>query len=122
MASLKKTINFNEYWPWIKSEAARRGWNDSEFMRRCNIPRQRYYEFIERRNLTGTYMHRIMEGMGLSRKAIEEGAKTKMSDDQRKELRKESWVAAHTDIVEALMENTALVNLVQQQITLLRKK
>jgi len=67
-------------------------------------------------------MHRIMEGMGLSRKAIEEGAKTKMSDDQRKELRKESWVAAHTDIVEALMENTALVNLVQQQITLLRKK
>lgn len=118
---MKKITNFNEYWPWIKSEAAKRGWTDSDFMKRCNVPRQRYYEFPERRSLTGTYMYRIMEGMGLTRELIEQESNCRFREDQIRELKKESWISAHQDIIDALIDNPGLVRVVQQQIALIKK-
>lgn len=121
MASQKKSINFNEYWDFIKREAGLRGWSDSEFMKICKVPRQRYYEFTNQRNLTGTYMLRIMEGMGLTQKMLEQKTKIKFSDEQRRELKKESWIAAHPDIVDALVDNPKLVDILRSQISLFKK-
>ena len=117
MASKKKDVNFNEFWPWLKNEAKRRDWTDGRFMANCRTPRQRYYEFTKSRNLTGTYMVRIMEGMGLTQKTIEKKTGLKFTPEQKKVLRRESWVAAHQDIVDGLVERPELIPIVRKLVT-----
>ncbi len=122
MSSQKKEINFNEYWDFFKEEAARRDWTDSHFMSACKIPRQRYYEFGKSRSLTGTYMVRIMEGMGLKQETIEARTGNKFTEDQLRVLRRESWVAAHEDLVDGLVDHPELIPLIRQQIGLMKSK
>ena len=122
MASMKKTIDFNEYWDFLRSEAASRGWTDLHFMRECKIPRQRYYEFGKTRFITGLYMAKLMEGLGLKQDDIEQRTKKKFTPEQVKALRRDSWVAAHSDIIDGLVDYPELVNIVKQQIELQRKK
>lgn len=122
MASLKKSVDFNEYWHFLKREAELRGWSDAEFMRKCRIPRQRFYEFGKGRNLTGTYMVRVMEGLGLMVENIEKQTKRTFTDAQKRELRKDSWVAAHPNIIEAMIDYPALVDIVEAHIKMLPPK
>ena len=122
MASQKKDIHFTEYWPFLKEEAKKRNWTDSHFMAVCKIPRQRYYEFGKSRSLTGTYMVRLMEGMGLTNETIEKKSGLKFSAEQIKGLRQESWVAAHEDLINGLIEHPELIPLVRQQIELQNNK
>lgn len=121
MASEKKLIDFNEYWDFFKKEADRRGLSDSEFMKLCKIPRQRYYEFIKKRKLTGHYMWLLMEGLKLTQKEIEEKTKNKFTDRQTRELRIESWIAAHREVINALVDHPELLKILQSQIELFRK-
>jgi hypothetical protein len=121
MASEKKIIDFNEYWNFFKIEAEHRGLSDSEFMKLCKIPRQRYYEFTAKRNLTGHYMWLLMEGLNLSQQQIEEKTKRKFTDKQQKELKISSWIAAHRDIVESLVDNPQLLSILRSQISMLKK-
>lgn len=121
MSSQKKEINFNEYWEFFKSEASSRNWTDSLFMSTCKVPRQRYYEFGKSRSLTGTYMVRIMEGMGLTQETIEKKTGNRFTPEQMQVLRRESWVAAHEDLVDGLVAHPELIPLIQQQTELYRK-
>lgn len=121
MASEKKLVDFNEYWEFFKREADIRGLSDADFMKRCGIPRQRYYEFTAKRNLTGHYMYLIMGGLGLTQKQIEEKTKRKFTEKQIRELKRESWLSAHTGIVDALIDNPDLIKIVEAQIDLLKK-
>jgi hypothetical protein len=122
MASQKKEINFNEYWEFFKEEAARRDWTDGHFMSTCKIPRQRYYEFGKSRSLTGLYMARIMEGMGLTQEMIEKKTGNKFTAEQIIALRRESWVAAHADLIDGLVDHPELIPLIRQQIGLMKTK
>jgi hypothetical protein len=121
MASEKKLVDFNEYWDFFKREAEGRNLSDSEFMKLCHIPRQRYYEFTQKRNLTGHYMLLLMEGLALSQEVIEKKTKRKFTDRQMRELRRESWISAHTEVVDALVEYPELLTIVKSQIQLLKK-
>lgn len=121
MSSDKKIVDFNEYWNFFKIEAEHRGLSDSEFMKLCKIPRQRYYEFTAKRNLTGHYMWLLMEGLNLSQKQIEEKTRSKFTENQKKELKISGWGAAHRDIVESLVDNPELLTILRSQINLLKK-
>jgi hypothetical protein len=121
MASEKKLVDFNEYWDFLKREADTRGLSDADFMKCCNIPRQRYYEFTAKRNLTGHYMYLLMEGMGLTQKQIEEKSKRKFTEKQIRELKRESWLSAHKGIVDALIDNPELIKILEAQIELFKK-
>ena len=113
MASMKKIIDCNEFWPTLKDEARRRGWGIGEFMTRCRIPRQRYSEFNQGRSLTGLYINKIMEGLNLKQEELEQKAGKKFSPEQIRERKIESWVAAHRDIVEAMVDDPALLPIVR---------
>jgi hypothetical protein len=123
MASKKTEINFNEFWPFLKELARNdRKLSHSRFMAICNIPRQRYYEFGETRNLTGIYMAKIMEGLKLSQVRVERGTGLKFTDEQEKELKIGSWPAVHRDLIEALVDYPEVIPLIFQQVALLKKK
>lgn len=122
MSSQKKKINFNEYWEFFKDEADRQEWTDGRFMSICKIPRQRYYEFGKGRNLTGTYMLKIMEGMRLTQEMIEKKTGNRFTPEQMRSLRRESWVSAHEDIIDGLVDYPKLVPVVRQQINLMKIK
>mgnify|MGYP001141619329 CR=1 FL=1 len=122
MASMKKTTNFDEYWEFLKAEAASHRWTDGEFMKACKIPRQRYYEFGKSRSLTGVYMAKFMEGLGLTQETIEKRTGRRFSPDQIKTLRRGSWVAAHEDIIDGLVDFPDLIPIIKQQIELQKKR
>lgn len=120
MASMKSYITFNEFWPYLKDEAKRRGWNVGTFMERCDIPRQRYSEFLNPRSLTISYMIKLMGGLNLTVENVEKMSGKKFSPEQIKKLKLGSFVA-HEELIEALSEDTELLNLVQMQVKLRRK-
>ena len=62
-------------------------------------------------------MVRIMEGMGLTQKTIEKKTGLKFTPEQKKVLRRESWVAAHQDIVDGLVERPELIPIVRKLVT-----
>lgn len=110
MASAKKMIEFNEYLDFILKEAGRRGWGKTLLMRNCAIPRQRWSEFENGRALTGRYFLRFMEGLNMRISDIEKGSGRKMTEEQKREIQVESWQSAHRDLIEAMIDNPALVN------------
>jgi len=122
MSSEKKIITYDEFWDFLKSEAATRGWNDTTFMRNCVIPRQRYYEFGMSRHLTSQYMAKLMEGLNLKREEVEKKSGRRFSEEQITELRRESWIAAHRDIIDGLVQHPELIPILRQQIDLQKKK
>lgn len=123
MASARKQIEFNEFWPTLRAEAGLRGWSIGEFMKRCKIPRQRYSEFSSgERPLTGMYLVKIMEGLGLSQEDLERKAGRKFTPEQSRERQVESWAAAHRDIIEGLVDFPDLILPIQQLISGRRKK
>lgn len=116
MASAKKLISFNEYLGFLLSEATARDWGKTELMKHCGIPRQRWSEFEKGRGLTGRYFLKFMEGLNLTIEGIEKKSGIKMSDEQKREIQIESWQAAHRDLIEAMIDNPALVNVLQAAI------
>ena len=83
-------------------------------MIRCKIPRQRFSEFDKgERDLTGGYINRIMEGLGLSQEQVEGLAGKKFSPEQVRERKIEGWTSAHRDIREAMLDDPELVPIVR---------
>jgi len=122
MIAKKKVVNFNNYWDFLKREAELRNLSDTDLMEMCHIPRQRYYEFTDKRNLTGTYMYRLMEGMRMTIEAIENQTGIEMTADQKKELKRETWITEHPNIVDALLQYPELVKSLELQISAIKKK
>jgi len=116
MASAKKMVSFNEYLDFILHEAELKGWGKTELMQNCAIPRQRWSEFEKGRALTGRYFLRFMEGLNMTIEEIEKKSGRNMSDEQKRELQVESWQDAHRDLIEAMIDNPALINVLTAAI------
>ncbi len=110
MASAKKMVSFNEYLDFILQEAELKGWGKTQLMLNCAIPRQRWSEFEKGRALTGRYFLRFMEGLNMKIEEIEERSGHPMNKEQKREIQVESWQAAHRDLIEAMIDNPALIN------------
>lgn len=117
MASAKKMVSFNEYLDFILLMAENKGWGKTELMQNCAIPRQRWSEFEKGRALTGRYFLRFMEGLNMTIEEIEKkSGRSNMSDEQKRELQVESWQDAHRDLIEAMIDNPALINVLTAAI------
>jgi hypothetical protein len=121
MATARKQVSFNEYLDYFIKEANRRGWGKTVFMHNCGIPRQRWSEFEKGRALTGRYFLKFMEGLNLNISDIEHKSGRKMSADQKREIQVESWQAAHRDLIEAMIDNPALVTVLQAAIKTVKR-
>lgn len=113
MASQKKLVSFSEYWNVFRNEARDRGWPVAEFMRRCGLARQRYSEFDKGRSITGMYLNLLMEGTGLTQEQIEKRSGRKFTAEQVRERKIESWIAAHRDIIEAMVDDPGLIPIIK---------
>lgn len=114
MASMKKMVTFDDFWPTLRDAARDRGWSVGEFMRRCRVPRQRYSEFDGgTRPLTGTYLVKLMEGLRLTQEELEVRAGKKFSAEQIRERKFESWVAAHREVVGWFIDDPELIEIVR---------
>jgi len=116
MASAKKMISFNEYLDFLLHESESKGWGKTELMRQCAIPRQRWSEFEKGRALTGRYFLKFMEGLTLSIDSVEARSGKKMTEDQKREIQVESWQSAHRDLIEAMIDNPALITVLKAAI------
>lgn len=109
--------SFNEYWPFFCKEAAERGYNQTEFMQICGLPKTRYNSFTTgAMNLTAYYVTKIMDGLRMTEEYVEKKTGKKFTDDQRKALQRISWGNANEDIINALMSSRGLTKDVRELI------
>lgn len=67
-----KKINFNEYWPFLRDLAERRGLDKGEWFQRAGIAPQRYSGIDSGTvNLTARYYLRLLGGLHLTPEAVE---------------------------------------------------
>jgi len=109
MTKDSKITSFNNYWKFFCKEAAERGYNQTEFMGICKLPKTRYNSFAKgSMNLTAYYVQKIMEGLRVTEKYIEEKSGQNFTDAQKKALQRITWSNNNQDIIDALMMSKAL--------------
>lgn len=114
--------SFNEYWPFFCREGSERGYNQTEFMSICGLPKTRYNSFSTgEMNLTAHYVYKIMEGLRVTEEYIEKKSGKKFNNAQKKALRRITWTNSNDDIIDALMSSKVLTKETRDIIAKKRK-
>jgi len=107
---------------FLDSEIRARRWSKGELAERSGVPRQRWSEFGKGRALTGRYFLKYMEGLNLTVERVEQKSGLKMTKEQKREIQIEAWQSAHRDLIEAMIDNPALVKVLQAAVKTLERQ
>jgi len=118
MKSKKNPINFNEFWPLLKTEAQRRGLRKVEWMQKSDLNYQRYSEFNNHsRDVSTRYFLKLLGGLNLKQESVEKVLGKRFSEEQRKSMRFESLVDANRDWLEILLSDPDNIKIVKKIIS-----
>lgn len=116
--SKKPTMNFNDVWPSLKTEAKRQGLLKTEWMQRSGVPYQRYSEFDKQiRDVSAQYFIKLTGGLNLKQDKIEPVLGRKLSDEQKRALRFQALVDANRDWLETLLNDPELSKLCKRMVS-----
>ena len=109
--------SYNEFWNFFCNEARGRGYNQTEFMALCGLPKTRYNSFTSGKlNLSAYYCYKIMEGLRVTEEYVEKKSGKQFTDAQRGDLRRVAWMESNPDIINALMSSKKLTQDVRETI------
>jgi len=115
--SKKPLINFNEFWPALKTEAVRKRLKKVEWLTKSGIHYQRYSEFDadpgapNKRDISARYFLRLIGGLNLKTEDTEKALGRKFSEAQRQALRFEALVDANREWLEVLLADPETVKI-----------
>jgi hypothetical protein len=118
MSAKKPSVTFNDFWPFFCQEARGRGYNQTDFMKICGLPKTRYNSFMKSDlSVTAYYCNKIMEGLRMTEDYVEKKSGIKFTDEQRRALRRATWTDHHPEIIDALSSDKKLTKLVLDYMT-----
>jgi len=104
--SKKPETNFNDFWPNLKQEASRQGFNKGEWFRKSGIDYQRYSEFENGdRDISTHYFLRLTGGLNMKSDNAEKALGRKFSEEQKRLLKFDAKVAAEKDWLEIMLND-----------------
>jgi len=110
--------SFNDFWPFFCKEAAERGYNQTEFMQICGLPKTRYNSFTTgAMNLTAYYVSKIMNGLRMTEDYVAKKTGKEFTSKQREALQRITWSNANEDILNALAKSKGLTKEVRELIS-----
>jgi transcriptional regulator with XRE-family HTH domain len=122
MTAKQQITSFNEFWQFFCNEAKERGWSQTEFMTYCGLPKTRYNSFSNGElNLTAHYVSKIMEGLRVTEDYVEKKSGKKLTDAQKKALRRITWANVNSDIIDTLMSSKKLTQDTREFLTKKKK-
>jgi hypothetical protein len=113
----KIPINFNNFWPWLNSEAERQTLNKGEWMKKSGLGNQRYIEFAracgtaapepgkKERDISIHYFYKLIGGLTLAPEQVEKKSGMKFSVEQRRMLQFQAFTQAQEDLIIKLMDD-----------------
>jgi hypothetical protein len=117
MVKKMNITSFNEYWPFFCKEAAERGYNQTEFMQICGLPKTRYNSFDSgAMNLTAYYVSKIIDGLRMTEEYVEKKSQKQFSTEQKDALQRITWSNSNADILSALSKSKTLTKEVRELI------
>jgi hypothetical protein len=117
MTAKDKITSFNNFWDFFCKEAVERGYNQTEFMKACGLPKTRFNSFSSgKMNLTAYYCSKIMKGLRMTEEYVEKKSGKNLTTEQKDELQRITWSNANRDIIFKLMKSKKLTNKIRKDI------
>jgi len=108
MGPRKKETDFNEYFDFLWEFAQSKKISKGAFMKNSGLSPQRFSEFShKKRNITGEYFLKMLEGVGLTTEEVERLSSIPFSDEQRSHLQFDVFVKSQRPFLEELMNDPA---------------
>lgn len=103
-------ITYNDFYVALLTEAERRGFDKTEYARRCGLIKQTLTKYDRGQGLTAPTMYALMGGLRMKIDDVERCAGFRMSDEQREELEVYSFTRNHRDLIKHLMAHPEKVH------------
>lgn len=104
--SKKPETNFNDFWPFLKSEAYRQRLKKGEWFRKSGVDYQRYSEFeTGARDISVRYFLKLMGGLNLKTDTAEKALGHKFTEEQKRLMKFDAKVAANRDWLAIVLDD-----------------